>query len=154
MSQWKEDHDDQNVIFQESYAGSTTQAANVVAGYEADVVALSLAPDVDEIVDAGLITHDWTDAPDDGMVSSSVVVFDVRPGNPIGIADWNDLPRPGTEILTPDPASSGGARWNLVSAWGSALRGYAGVSQDDTAGATTLLQNVLGERHRLRQERP
>ena len=143
VSQWKEDHDDQNVIFQESYQGSTTQAASVIAGYEADVVALSLAPDVDEIKDAGLITHDWTDAPDDGMVSSSVVVFDVRPGNPDGISDWNDLTADGTEILTPDPASSGGARWNLVSAWGSALRGYAGVSQDDEAGATTLLQDVL-----------
>jgi sulfate/thiosulfate transport system substrate-binding protein len=143
VSQWKEDHNDQNVIFQESYAGSTTQAANVIAGYEADVVALSLAPDVDEIADAGLITSDWTDAPDKGMVSTSVVVFDVRPGNPLGIQDWNDL-QDGVEILTPDPASSGGARWNLVSLWGSALRGYAGVSKDDTAGATTLMQNVLG----------
>jgi sulfate/thiosulfate transport system substrate-binding protein len=142
VSQWKEEHNDQNVIFQESYAGSTTQAANVVAGYEADVVALSLAPDVDEIASAGIITHDWTDAPDKGMVSSSVVVFDVRPGNPLGIADWDDLAS-GAEILTPDPASSGGARWNLVSAWGAALRGYAGVSEDDTAGATTLLQNML-----------
>ena len=143
VSQWKEDHDDQNVIFQESYAGSTTQAANVIAGYEADVVALSLAPDVDQIVDAGLITSDWTAQPDKGMVSSSVVVFDVRPGNPLGIEDWNDL-QSGVEILTPDPASSGGARWNLVSLWGAALRGYAGVAKDDTAGATTLMQNVLG----------
>jgi sulfate/thiosulfate-binding protein len=143
VSQWKEDHDDQNVIFQESYAGSTTQAANVIAGYEADVVALSLAPDVDQIVDAGLITSDWTAQPDKGMVSSSVVVFDVRPGNPLGIEDWNDL-QSGVEILTPDPASSGGARWNLVSLWGAALRGYAGVAKADTAGATTLMQNVLG----------
>lgn len=143
VSQWKADHNDQNVIFQESYAGSTTQAANVVAGYEADVVALSLAPDVQQIVDAGLITSDWTAQPDKGMVSSSVVVFDVRPGNPLGIKDWNDL-QSGVEILTPDPASSGGARWNLVSLWGAALRGYAGVTKDDTAGATTLMQNVLG----------
>jgi sulfate/thiosulfate-binding protein len=144
VSQWKEDHDDQNVIFQESYAGSTTQAANVIAGYEADVVALSLAPDVDQIADAGLITHDWTDAPDKGMVSSSVVVFDVRPGNPLGIQDWNDLAESGVEILTPDPAQSGGARWNIVSAWGSALRGYAGVQKDDEAGATDLLNGFLG----------
>lgn len=143
VSQWKADHNDQNVIFQESYAGSTTQAANVVAGYEADVVALSLAPDVQQIVDAGLITSDWTAQPDEGMVSSSVVVFDVRPGNPLGIKDWNDL-QSGVEILTPDPASSGGARWNLVSLWGAALRGYAGVTKGDTAGATTLMQNVLG----------
>jgi sulfate transport system substrate-binding protein len=144
VSKWKEEHDDQNVIFQESYAGSTTQAANIVAGYQADVVALSLAPDVDEIADAGLITHDWTDSADDGMVSTSVVVFDVRPGNPLGIADWNDVAAEGVEILTPDPASSGGARWNLVSLWGAALRGYAGVTKDDTAGATTRMQNVLG----------
>ena len=143
VSKWKEEHDDQNVIFQESYAGSTTQAANVIAGYEADVVALSLGPDVDQIADVGLITHDWTDQPDGGMVSTSVVVFDVRPGNPLGIADWNDIAADGVEILTPDPASSGGARWNLVSLWGSALRGYAGVDADDTAGATTLMQDVL-----------
>ena len=142
VSQWKEDHNDQNVIFQESYAGSTTQAANVIAGYEADVVALSLAPDVDQIADAGVITHDWTDTTDAGMVSSSVVVFDVRPGNPLGIADWNDLAN--AEILTPDPASSGGARWNLVSLWGAALRGSAGVSEGDEAGATKLMQDVLG----------
>jgi sulfate/thiosulfate transport system substrate-binding protein len=144
QSMWKETHDDQSVIFQESYAGSTTQAANVIAGYQADIVALSLGPDVDQIADAGLITHDWTDAPDNGMVSTSVVVFDVRPGNPLGIQDWDDLAQPGVEVLTPDPASSGGARWNLVSAWGAALRGYAGVQESDEAGATSLLQNVLG----------
>jgi sulfate transport system substrate-binding protein len=144
QSLWKEEHDDQNVIFQESYGGSTSQAANVIAGYDADIVALSLGPDVDQIADAGLITHDWTDAPDGGMVSTSVVVFGVRPGNPLGLEDWDDLAQDGVEILTPDPASSGGARWNLVSAWGSALHGYAGVSEDDEAGATTLLQGVLG----------
>jgi sulfate/thiosulfate-binding protein len=144
QSQWKEDHNDQSVIFQESYAGSTTQAGNVVGGQPADVVALSLAPDVDQIKDAGLITHDWTDAPDAGMVSTSVVVFDVRPGNPLGIKDWNDLAAGGVEVMTPDPAQSGGARWNLVSAWGSALHGYAGVTKDDEAGATSLLQGVLG----------
>jgi len=116
----------------------------VIAGYEADVVALSLAPDVQQIVDAGLTSDAWQDAPDKGMVSTSVVVFDVRPGNPNGYADWDDLTADGTEILTPDPASSGGARWNLVSLWGSALRGYAGVAKDDTAAATTLMQNVLG----------
>jgi sulfate transport system substrate-binding protein len=144
QSMWKEEHNDQSVIFQESYAGSTTQAGNVVGGQPADVVALSLAPDVDQIKDAGLITHDWTTAPDGGMVSSSVVVFDVRPGNPLGIQDWNDLAASGVQVLTPDPAQSGGARWNIVSAWGAALHGYAGVSKDDEAGATTLLQGVLG----------
>ena len=153
VSQWKEDHDDQNVIFQESYAGSTTQAANVIAGYEADVVALSLGPDVDQIADAGLITHDWTDTADGGMVSTSVVVFDVRPGNPDGLTDWDDLTADGVEILTPDPASSGGARWNLVSAWGAALRGYAGVAEGDAAGRPGAARGHPRQRGRVRQER-
>jgi sulfate/thiosulfate-binding protein len=143
-SSWKDEHDGQEVIFQESYDGSTLQASRVVSGYEADVVALSLGPDVDQIADAGLITHDWTNEADGGMVTTSVVVFDVRPGNPLGITDWNDLTTSGVEVLTPDPASSGGARWNLVSAWGSALHGYGGVTKDDEAGATTLMQSVLG----------
>jgi len=131
--------------FFESYTGSTTQAQNVVNGSGADVVALSLAPDVQTIENAGLITHDWTDAPDKGMVSSSVVVFDVRPGNPKNIVDWNDLAQPGTGLLTPDPAQSGGARWNLVSLWGSAMRGdVPGITKDDQAGATGLLQDVVG----------
>ncbi|HET7483415.1 MAG TPA: sulfate ABC transporter substrate-binding protein [Actinomycetota bacterium] len=143
QAQWKEDHDDQQVIFQESYGGSTTQSQNVVNGFPADIVALSLAPDVDAIKDAGLITHDWTDAPDEGMVSSSVVAFDVRPGNPEGIADFNDLAAPGVEVLTPDPAQSGGARWNIVAAYGAALRGYAGNDKDDEAGAQELLKNIF-----------
>jgi len=141
-SMWKDQHNGQSLIFNESYAGSTTQAQNVVNGYPADVVALSLAPDVDQIKAAGLITHDWTQAPDAGMVSSSVVVFDVRPGNPLGIKDFNDLTKPGVQALTPDPAQSGGARWNLVAAWGAALRGSAGVTKGDEAGATALLQGI------------
>ena len=133
------------MIFQESYTGSTTQAQNVINGYDADIVALSLASDVNAIENAGgLITHDWTQAPDAGMVSTSVVVFDVRPGNPLGLQDFNDLAKPGVEILTPDPAVSGGARWNLVAAWGAALAGYAGVQEGDEAGATALIQGIAG----------
>jgi sulfate/thiosulfate transport system substrate-binding protein len=143
QSKWKDEHDGQSVIFQESYAGSTSQAQNVVNGYPADIVALSLAPDVNQIKDAGLITHDWTDAPDGGMVSSSVVVFDVRPGNPKNLKNYSDLAKPGVQLLTPDPAQSGGARWNLVSAWGAALRGQAGVDKTE-AGATQLLDGILG----------
>ena len=143
QSLWKEEHDDQAVIFQESYAGSTTQSQNIVNGYPADIVALSLDPDVQAIQDAGLITHDWREGTDAGMVSTSVAVFDVRPGNPLGLKDWNDLTASGVEILTPDPAQSGGARWNLVAAWGAALRGYAGVQKDDEAGATDLLNGIF-----------
>jgi sulfate/thiosulfate-binding protein len=140
---WKDSHNDQQVIFQESYGGSTTQSENVVNGFQADVVALSLAPDVDAIKNAGLITHDWTAAPDKGMVSSSVVAFDVRPGNPKGIKDFNDLAAPGTEVLTPDPAQSGGARWNIVGAYGAALRGYAGGTKGDEAAAGDLLKGIF-----------
>jgi sulfate/thiosulfate-binding protein len=115
----------------------------VINGFEADVVALSLAPDVDVIAEAGLITHDWTDAPDRGMVSSSIAVFDVRPGNPEGLRDWDDLARPGVEVLTPDPASSGGARWNILGAYGAAMRGYAGVQDEDETAAQDLLRGIF-----------
>jgi sulfate/thiosulfate transport system substrate-binding protein len=142
QAKWKEDHN-QSVIFQESYGGSTTQAQNVVNGYPADVVALSLAPDVDTIKAAGLITHDWTTVADDGMVSASLVVFDVRPGNPKNIHDWNDLTQPGLQILTPDPAQSGGARWNIVAAYGAAERGKAASVTAGDAGAQTLLEGIF-----------
>jgi sulfate transport system substrate-binding protein len=143
QSKWKEEHDDQQVIFQESYGGSTTQSQNVVNGFPADIVALSLAPDVDVIEEAGLITDDWRAVADEGMVSTSLVVFDVRPGNPEGIEDFDDLAAEGIEVLTPDPASSGGARWNIVAAYGAALRGYAGVEKGDAAGAQELLKGVF-----------
>jgi len=143
QTKWKDEHDGQQVIFQESYGGSTTQAQNIVNGFEADVVALSLGPDVDYIADGGLITHDWTTAPDGGMVSTSVVVLDVRPGNPKGFADFNDIGASGVGVLTPDPASSGGARWNIVAMYGAAMRGYAGVTEGDETGAQTLLTNVF-----------
>ena len=140
---WKEENDDQQVIFQESYGGSTTQSQNVVNGFPADIVALSLAPDVDVIEDAGLMTHDWRAVADGGMVSTSLVVFDVRPGNPENIQDFDDLAKDGVEVLTPDPASSGGARWNIVAAYGAALRGYAGVEKGDQAGAQELLRGIF-----------
>jgi sulfate transport system substrate-binding protein len=143
QEKWKAEHDDQSVIFQESYGGSTTQSQNVVNGFEADVVALSLGPDVDVIKDAGLITHEWEAEPDGGMVSTSIAVFDVRPGNPEGLKDWDDLAKPGVEVLTPDPASSGGARWNIVGAYGASMRGYAGGTPDDTAKAQELLTGIF-----------
>jgi sulfate/thiosulfate transport system substrate-binding protein len=143
QDQWKQTHDDQSLIFQESYGGSTSQSQNVVNGFPADIVALSLAPDVDAIKDAGLITHDWTQAPDKGMVSTSVVALDVRPDNPENIKDFNDLTQPGLQVLTPDPAQSGGARWNIVGAYGAAMRGFAGNQKDDSAGAQKLLQDIF-----------
>jgi sulfate/thiosulfate-binding protein len=144
QTEWKDAHDDQQVIFQTSFGGSTTQAQNVVAGFPADIVALSLAPDVQLIQDAGLITHDWTQDTENSIVASSVVVFDVRPGNPKHIENWNDLAQPGLQILTPDPAASGGARWNIVAAYGAALRGQVpGYAADDPAAAEQLLTDIF-----------
>jgi sulfate/thiosulfate-binding protein len=143
QEKWKEEHNDQQVLFRESYGSSTTQAQNIVGGFDADIAALSLAPDLDIVEDAGLITHDWEAQADGGMVSTSVVAFDVRPNNPEGIEDFDDLTRPGVEVLTPDPASSGGARWNIVAAYGAAMRGYAGGEKNDRAAAQELLQGIF-----------
>jgi len=144
QTEWKDSHDGQQVIFQTSFGASTTQAQNVVNGFPADIVALSLAPDVQMIQDAGLITHDWTRETDGGNVATSVVVFDVRPGNPKHIENWNDLTQPGLEILTPDPAQSGGARWNIVAAYGASMRGHVpGYAANDPAAAEKLLEGIF-----------
>src|SRR5438093_11502356 len=93
---------------------------------------------------AGLITHDWTQEADAGIVATSVVLFDVRPGNPKHIENWDDLTQPGLEILTPDPAESGGARWNIVAAYGAAIRGQVpGYQKDDPADAERLLEGIF-----------
>jgi sulfate/thiosulfate-binding protein len=142
---WKAKHDNQQVIFQTSFGGSTTQAQNVVAGFPADIVALSLDPDVQMIEDAGLITHDWQHETENSIVASSAVVFDVRPGNPKHIENWNDLAQPGVQILTPDPAQSGGAKWNIVAAYGAAMRGQVpGYAKGSASDAEKLLEGIFG----------
>ena len=141
---WKASHNNQQVIFQTSFGGSTTQATNVVNGFPADIVALSLDPDVAMIQKAGLITHDWQNDPENAIVASSDVVFDVRPGNPKHITNWNDLTQPGLQILTPDPAESGGAKWNIVAAYGAAMRGQVpGYAKGNAADAEKLLQGIF-----------
>ena len=139
---WKE-KTGQQVDFQESYQGSGAQSRAIIGGFEADIAALSLEGDIDKIADAGLITHNWKSKPDGGMVSTSVVVIAVRQGNPKGIKDWADLARPGLNILTPDPKTSGGAQWNINAIYGAALRGFAGVPKDDKAAAQEFLKNVF-----------
>jgi sulfate transport system substrate-binding protein len=127
----------------ESYLGSGAQARAIAAGFEADVAALSLAPDIEQLVEAGLITHDWKAGPHAGMVTRSAVVIGVRAGNPKQIRDWQDLARPGVEVLTPNVRTSGGAMWNVLALYGAALRGKAGTPAGDTAAATKLLAQVL-----------
>lgn len=129
----------QKLNVQESYGGSGAQSRAVVGGLEADVVDLSLEGDVARIAEAGLITTDWQDNPHGGFVTDSVVALAVRPGNPKGITDWADLTLPGLEVLTPDPATSGGARWNVMAAYGAAARGHVqGYSADETGAAQFL----------------
>lgn len=141
--QWK-DQTGQDVIFEESYLGSGAQSRAIVEGFEADVTALSLEADVTRIQQAGLITHDWQANPTNGMVSDSVVAFAVRKGNPQGINDWADLARPGIQILTPNPKTSGGAMWNMLALYGAALRGgVEGVPANDEAAALEFLKAVL-----------
>jgi sulfate/thiosulfate transport system substrate-binding protein len=141
--QWKQ-QTGQDVTFQESYQGSGAQSRAIVEGFEADIAALSLEADITRIEKAGLITHDWKSGPSKGMVSDSVVVFAVRKGNPKGIKDWADLAKPGVQVLTPDPKTSGGAQWNILALYGAAKRGFIqGVPKDDDKAANDFLTAVL-----------
>lgn len=134
----------QDVRFQESYLGSGAQSRAIVAGFEADIAALSLEADITRIQEAGLITHDWRDRPHKGIVTTSIVVLVVRKGNPRNIQDWDDLTRPGLSILTPNPKTSGGAMWNILALYGAALRGFVeGVPPGDDAAAREFLKAVL-----------
>ena len=144
VAYWKAQNN-QDVTFDQSYAGSGAQSRAVIAGLEADVVALSLEGDVTNIAKAKLINRDWQAIePNKGIVSTSVVSFAVRKGNPKGIKDWADLAKPGLEILTPDPKTSGGAQWNILALYGAALRGkITGVPANDDKAATAFLTSVL-----------
>src|SRR6266545_5117099 len=110
------------VSFSQSYGASGDQSRAVANGLAADVVALSLQPDMTKLVDAGLVAKDWNSDPYKGMVTDSVVALVVRKGNPKGIHGWADLVRPGVEVITPNPFSSGGARWNVMAAYGAQIK--------------------------------
>jgi sulfate transport system substrate-binding protein len=109
-----------DVTFKESYGASGDQSRAVAAGAKASEVHLSLEPDVTRLVDAGLVAEDWKDNDTKGICTNSVVVFVVQKGNPKGIESWDDLVQPGVGIVTPNPASSGSAKWNLLAAYGAA----------------------------------
>jgi sulfate transport system substrate-binding protein len=111
----------EGVGFKQSYGASGDQARAVAAGLNADVVALSLAPDVDKLVEARKVPANWTEDEFDGFVTNSVVVLLTREGNPKGIRDWDDLVKPGVEVIQPNPFTSGGAKWNIMAAYGAQL---------------------------------
>ena len=110
------------VSFSQSYGASGEQSRAVAAGLDADIVAFSLAPDISDLVKKGLVAERWNKDRYHGMVTRSVVVFVVRDGNPKKLKTWNDLLKPGVQIVTPNPFTSGGARWNVMAAYGGALR--------------------------------
>jgi len=134
----------QRVIVRQSHGGSGKQARAVIDGLDADVVTLALAWDIDQIAArARLIVPDWQRRlPHHSAPYTSTVVFLVRAGNPKGIRDWGDLGRAGVQVVTPNPKTSGGARWNYLAAWGWALRRWNGDSARAEAFLAALFRNV------------
>ncbi len=131
-----------DVTFKTSYGASGDQSRAVEGGLDADFVHFSLEPDIARLVDAGLVADDWKAGPTKGIVTSSVVSFVVRPGNPENIQTWDDLVEPGVEIITPNPASSGSAKWNILAAWGH-ITGQGGSEDDAKAFVTDFLNNTI-----------
>lgn len=130
----------QNVSVNQSHGGSGKQARSVIDGLQADVVTLALAYDVDAIAKAGLIKSGWQSRlANNSCPYTSTIVFLVRKGNPKGIKDWGDLARPGVSVITPNPKTSGGARWNYLAAWGYALK----KNNNDQVKAKDFLSKIF-----------
>jgi sulfate transport system substrate-binding protein len=133
----------QDIQFRQSHGGSGSQARAVIDGLEADVVTLALAYDVDAVSNSGLIHKDWQKRlPQNSSPYTSTIVFLVRKGNPKGIKDWGDLIRAGVQVITPNPKTSGGARWNYLAAWEYAKRKNAGNEAKAREFVAALFKNV------------
>ncbi len=140
--EWSQTDEGAGVRFRSSYGASGDQSRAVESGLEADYVHFSVSSDVTRLVDAGLVDETWDDGPTKGVVSSSVVVLAVRPGNPENIQDWDDIVKPGIEIVTPNPASSGAARWNALAAWGH-VAANGGTDAEAEEFVRQLFANVV-----------
>ena len=139
---WKAKTGDELTV-QQSHGGSGKQARAVVDGLEADVVTLALAYDVDALAESGLLATDWQKRlPENSCPYTSTIVFLVRKGNPKGIKDWDDLVKPGLQVITPNPKTSGGARWNYLAAWGFALSKYGNDEAKAKDFVARLFKNV------------
>ena len=125
-----------------SYGGSGDQARAVISGLPADYVSFSLNSDMTKLVDRQLVAPDWNTGANQGIVSTSVVVIVTRKGNPLGIQGWADLTKPGVKIVTPNPGSSGGARWNILAAW-SHITANGGSEKDAIDYLTTYYSNIV-----------
>ena len=141
---FRQSPDGDGVSFTQSYGASGEQTRAVKAGLKADIVALSLAPDMNELVSAGLVDSKWSRQSYRGMVTNSVVVFMVRDGNPKRIRGWNDLLRPDVDVVTPNPFTSGGARWNVMAAYG-AWRKAGKTDKQAQANLLKLFRNVVAQ---------
>ncbi len=134
----------QSVVIRQSHGGSGKQARSVIDGLEADVVTLGLAYDIDAIHEkTRLIADQWqTRLPNNSSPYTSTIVFLVRKGNPKNIKDWDDLIKPGVSVITPNPKTSGGARWNYLAAWGYAIKSYGNDETKAKGFVTSLYKNV------------
>jgi sulfate/thiosulfate-binding protein len=141
-AQWKA-KTGRTVTVQQSHGGSGKQARAVIDGLDADVLTLALAYDIDAVAEAGLLARDWQKRlPANSAPYTSTMVFLVRKGNPKGIRDWGDLGRPGISVITPNPKTSGAARWNYLAAWAWALRQPGGSEGKAREFVTRLYRNV------------
>ena len=139
---WNTTPDGAGASFQTSYGASGDQSRNVASGQPADYVHFSLEGDVARLVEKKLVAEDWTAGPHNGIVSKSVVAIAVRPGNPLGIKGWNDIVKPGVTIVTPNPSSSGAARWNILAAWAH-VTGKGGTDAEAEEFLSKLLENTV-----------
>jgi sulfate/thiosulfate-binding protein len=139
---WGETEDGAGVTWETSYGASGDQSRAVADGLEADYVHFSLEGDVTRLVDAGIVAEDWDAGENKGVVSQSVVVLIVREGNPKNIDSWDDIVQPGVEIVTPNPGSSGSARWNILAGWGSVVAN-GGTEEDATEYLRKFFTNAV-----------
>jgi sulfate transport system substrate-binding protein len=141
---WQQTPDGKDASFSQSYGASTDQARAVANGLKADLVFLSTGDDVNLLVDAGLVDSNWNHQAYDGIAADTVVVFAVRNGNPKHIKGWNDLIKPGVQVLTPNPFSSGSAKWNVLAAYG-AQRRLGKTDKQATAYVQQLFKHVVSQ---------
>jgi sulfate transport system substrate-binding protein len=141
---WQATPDGSGVSFTQSYGPSTDQARAVAAGLPADVIFLSTGDDMNLLADAGIVSKDWSKQSYHGIEADTVVVFAVRDGNPKHIKGWNDLIRPGVQVITPNPFSSGSAKWNIMAAYG-AQRRLGKTDKQATEFVTKLFRHVVSQ---------
>ncbi|MFZ2625631.1 MAG: sulfate ABC transporter substrate-binding protein [Propionibacterium sp.] len=139
---WAKTSDGSGISFQTSYGASGDQSRNVVNGQAADWVHFSVTPDVTRLVDKGLVAKDWDSGTYKGIVTTTTVAIGVRPGNPLGITGWSDLTKSGVQVVTPNPSSSGSARWNILAVWAH-IAALGGSETDAKSFLLQVLKNTV-----------